>query len=239
MIITLLTDYGDFYAAQIKGVLAGNKNNISIIDITHDIRPHKNSVLIAAYILRHAADKFPKGTIHMAVVDPGVGGKRAALAIRTKNYWFVGPDNGLLAPAAESDGVKEIFTINLAAKSRTFHGKDIFAPAAIGILKGNRKFLQKTKDYVRLDLNNKAFVNRFGNIELPIKEEIISVNGMAVKNFSTYSDTQDGEIFSVIDSRGLREIAAREGNASRKLGSKITVRTKSKTYNFDVIRLGV
>lgn len=235
MIITLLTDYGDFYAAQIKGILA----SAQVIDITHDIRPHKNSVFAGAYILRHSADKFPKGTIHLAVVDPGVGGKRAALAIKTKNYWFVGPDNGMLAPAAESDGIKEIFTINLAVKSRTFHGKDIFAPAAVQLLKGNRKFLQKTKDYARLDLNNKAFVNRFGDVELPIKDEIVSVNGKAIKNYSTYSDAQHGELFSVIDSRGLRELAVREGNASRKLGSKLAVRTKSKTYNFDVIRLGV
>ena len=235
MIITLLTDYGDFYAAQIKGILTSAQT----IDITHDIRPHKNSVYAGAYILRHAADKFPKGTLHMAVVDPGVGGKRTALAIRTKNYWFVGPNNGLLAPAAESDGIKDIFTINMKTESRTFHGKDIFAPAAVQLLKGNRKFLQKTKDYVRLDLNNKAFINRFGNIELPIKEEIISANGTAVKNYSTYSDAQHGELFSVIDSRGLREIAVREGNAHRKLGSKIVVRTKNKSYNFDVIRLGV
>ena len=236
-IITLTTDYGDFYAAQIKAVLVGN--NVSIIDITHDIRPHKNSVPVGAYILKHTADKFPNSTVHLAVVDPGVGGKRKAIAIRTKNYWFVGPDNGLLVPAAEQDGIKDIFVINLKAKSMTFHGKDIFAPAALEILKGNRKFLQRTKDYVQLQLDNKAFVNRFGDVELPIKDEIVSVNGRSIKNYGTYSEADFGEIFSVIDSRGLREIARREGNAARKFGNKLVVKTKNKIYNFDVIRLGV
>ncbi len=237
-IITLLTDFGDFYAAQIKAVLVGN--NVSIIDITHNIRPHKNSVLAGAYILKHAAGKFPKGTVHLAVVDPGVGGKRAPIAIKTKNYWFVGPDNGLLASAAENDGVKDIFVISLKGEiSKTFHGKDVFAPATLEILKGNRTFLQKTKDYMRLNLDNKAFVNIFGDIELPIKDEIVSVNGRSIKNYGTYSEADFGEIFSVIDSRGLRELARRGGNAARKFGNKIVVKTRNKTYNFDVIRLGV
>mgnify|MGYP001576165572 CR=1 FL=1 len=237
-IVTLLTDFGDYYAAQLKGVLSGS--SAMIIDITHSIRPHRNSVLVGAYILRNAANKFPKGTVHLAVVDPGVGSKHAPIAIRTKNYWFVGPDNGLLAPAAESDGIKGIFSINLPAKSRTFHGKDIFAPATLGILKGKKKFLQKTKDYyMQLDMSRKAFVNRFGNIELPISEEIMSVNGRTINNYSIYSDADFREVFSVLDSRGLRELASREGDAARKFGSKLVVKTKIRVYKFDVVRLGV
>lgn len=236
-IITLLTDFGDYYAAQIKGILA--KSDAKIIDITHNIRPHRNSLFIGAYVLKNSANKFPKGTVHLAVVDPGVGSRRTPIAIKTKSYWFVGPDNGLLAPAAESDGIKDIFVINLKTKSKTFHGKDIFAPAAMEILKGNKKFLQKTKDYAQLDMSRKAFVNRFGNIELPISDEIISVNGRAIKNYSTYSDADFGEIFSVLDSRGLRELASREGNAFRKLGKNLVVKTKSRVYKFDIVRLGI
>jgi len=233
-IITLLTDFGDYYGAQIKAILAKSANTI---DITHNIRPH--SIFAGAYVLKNTTNKFLKGTVHLAIVDPGVGSKRAAIAIKTKNYWFIGPDNGLLAPAAESDSIKNVFIINLKAKSRTFHGKDIFAPAALEILKGNKTFLQKTKNYMHLDLSKKAFVNRFGNIELPIKDKIISVNGKAIRNHSTYSDADFGEIFSVIDSRGLHELASRNGNAARKFGKKILVKTRNKNYKFDLIKLGV
>ncbi len=234
--VTLLTDFGNYYAAQVKGVLAGAAD---IIDITHDVRPHKDSVIASAYMLSNIANKFPKGTIHIAIVDPGVGSQRQALAIETKNYWFIGPDNGLLVPAAEKDGIKQVFSISIAPQSRTFHGKDVFAPAAVEILKGNAKILKKTKNYYKLDLNNKAFINRFGNVELPISDEIIAVNGRGIKNYNTYSEAEDGELFSVIDSRGLRELAVRESSASRKLGKKITVRTKKKLYSFDLVRLGV
>ena len=132
-IVTLLTDYGDYYAAQIKGILS--KDNINIVDITHDIRPHKNSVFAGAHILKNAANKFPPGTVHVAVVDPGVGSERQAIAIKTNNYWLIGPDNGVLAPAAEDDGIKDVFLINISSKSMTFHGKDVFAPAALEIIK--------------------------------------------------------------------------------------------------------
>lgn len=239
-IITMTTDFGDYYAAQMKGVLF--REEIAVVDICNSIKPDKNAMDVAAYLLLHAADKFPTGTVHIAIVDPGVGSGRKALAIETERYWFVGPDNGILAPAAEKDGIKSVHEIDSSLfenVSRTFHGKDLFAPAALGLLKGDTSMLRKTEHWQSLDLSTKAFINRFGNIELPVSEEIVSVNGIAVKNYETYTDAGSSELFSVIDSRGLRELAVRSGRAADTFSGSVTVKTKSGEHCFELIELGV
>lgn len=139
--ITLLTDFGlrDAYLGCMKGVLLSINPSLNIIDISHEVP--KFNVKYAALILAQAAQFFPKGTVHMAIVDPSVGTRRRMLIVETKNYFFVGPDNGVLSIAAIRDGVRQAFQIDerrvgLERGSRTFAARDIFAPIAARITCG-------------------------------------------------------------------------------------------------------
>jgi len=140
-VITLLTDWGngDPFLATMKGVILSICPDAKIVDVSHQVK--KFDVREGAHFLSAAYKYFPKGTVHVGVVDPGVGSKRKPIIIRTKDYFFVGPDNGLLSAAASADGVKEIVEITnrkfmLAKVSNTIHGRDIFAPAAAYIANG-------------------------------------------------------------------------------------------------------
>jgi S-adenosylmethionine hydrolase len=140
-IITLTTDFGlkDPYAAEMKAVILGISPNAKIVDITHEI--DKFNIRMGAYTLAAACAYFPKGTIHVAVIDPGVGTKRKAILIQTKNARFIGPDNGVLTLAAKGQGIKNVYRIEnpkfmLTRISNTFHGRDIFAPVAAYLANG-------------------------------------------------------------------------------------------------------
>jgi S-adenosyl-L-methionine hydrolase (adenosine-forming) len=139
MIITLLTDFGisDYYVAAMKGVMLSRCGQVRLVDISHGIAPQ--NVVSAAYVLLGACHHFPPGTIHLAVVDPGVGSNRRGVILSTDRYFFVGPDNGLFSLA--SPECDEAFQIQpsdyLPAKvSNTFHGRDIFAPVAAALAAG-------------------------------------------------------------------------------------------------------
>jgi hypothetical protein len=131
-IITLTTDFKDLYPASMKAVILNMCEDPTFIDLTHDI--NQGDILSAAFALYTTTHFFPSGTIHLAVVDPGVGTGRKAIIVRAANQYFVGPDNGLLIPAAQRIGDVEVFEIGEKAMldkiSNTFHGRDIFAPAA-------------------------------------------------------------------------------------------------------------
>ncbi|MGQ9514007.1 MAG: SAM hydrolase/SAM-dependent halogenase family protein [Thermoproteota archaeon] len=140
-IVTLLTDFGqnDAYVASMKGVLLDINPKLRIIDISHEVP--KFNVKRAAIVLAQASSFFPRRTIHVAVVDPGVGTLRKPLVMKTKNYFFVGPDNGVLSIAAEKDGILCVYRIEegryvFANRSCTFAGRDIFAPVAAHISRG-------------------------------------------------------------------------------------------------------
>src|SRR5512137_319006 len=142
-IITLLTDFGtrDQYVASMKGVILGINPQCSLVDITHEVRPQ--DIEEGAFILANAFSSFPKGTIHVAVVDPGVGGPRKPVLLVTRNCFFLGPDNGLLSLAAQADTVKQAIELTnpkffLPRISATFHGRDIFAPVAAHLSLGTR-----------------------------------------------------------------------------------------------------
>lgn len=139
MIVTLLTDFGtcDYYVAAMKGVILSRSSDVQIVDVTHDIEPQ--NVLSAAYVLLGTYNEFPPGTVHLAVVDPGVGSSRLGIILRNDRYYFVGPDNGLFSLAAPESA--EAFAIQpssyLATEiSNTFHGRDIFAPVAAALAAG-------------------------------------------------------------------------------------------------------
>nr|MBA3320351.1 SAM-dependent chlorinase/fluorinase [Pyrinomonadaceae bacterium] len=140
MIVTLLTDFGaaDYFVGAVKGVLLTICPGTTIVDITHEIPAH--DVEAGAFTLLAAYDSFPPGTIHVAVVDPGVGSSRRPLLVVTADYFFVGPDNGLFSYILERESATRVFHLTnqeyfRPSVSLTFHGRDIFAPVA-GALAG-------------------------------------------------------------------------------------------------------
>jgi S-adenosylmethionine hydrolase len=140
LVVTLTTDFGtaDGYIGAVKGRILSIARAATLVDLSHDITPQ--NVLQGAWCLRRAAPRFPEGTVHMAVVDPGVGSWRSALAIETEHYFFVGPDNGLLSLAAHDDGIRRAIEIQDNAKhwqrSGTFDALSLFGPVAAHLASG-------------------------------------------------------------------------------------------------------
>src|SRR4051812_47542299 len=135
-VITLLTDFGtvDGYVGEMKGVLLSGVPNAEIVDITHDMPPQdvERARLVVARVWR----RFPEGTIHIVVVDPGVGLARAALAVASEGQYLLGPDNGVLSPALLASSARAVELPVAAHASSTFHGRDVFAPAAVALASG-------------------------------------------------------------------------------------------------------
>lgn len=190
-VITLLTDFGyhDSYVAEMKGVILKITKNVIIVDITHDVQPQ--NVEQAAFLLYTCIPYFPEDTIHVGVVDPGVGTSRKSLIIDCKNYFLVGPDNGLLIPSAKRSKEFRVFEIknkDFLPKeiSPTFHGRDIFAPVAAYLARGIsvENLGEEIEDYIDLDLEfgklkgsviegKIMHVDRFGNLITNIEGKIV------------------------------------------------------------------
>ncbi len=195
-IITLLTDFGyeSYFVPSMKGVILSLNPNAVIMDITHAI-PQFN-VYKAAFTLWASYKYFPRGTIHVVVVDPGVGTSRRAIAIKTRNYYFVGPDNGVLMMAAEDDGVVDIRAIEnrdfmRPVVSSTFHGRDVFAPVAAYLSLGldismlgprvtDPVKLQGTTNKVSRGFASSAiiYIDHFGNAYTGIREGDLGILGL-------------------------------------------------------------
>ena len=181
-IITLLTDYGirDSFVANIKGSVLKTNPQSQIIDITHEIAPQ--DIWEGAFTLKSAYNQFPKGTIHLAVVDPGVGSGRRPIIVVTESYYFVGPDNGLFSLVyleAERLRVHHITAAHYFTTSpgQTFHGRDVFAPVAAWLSKGipSGNFGEEISDFVKLSVpstrssengidGHVVHIDRFGNL---------------------------------------------------------------------------
>ncbi len=245
-IISLLTDFGEDspYAGAMKGVILQICPKAQIVDISHAI-PHFD-VRYAAYVLAESAPFFPPGSIHLAVVDPGVGTERRPIVAETKHYLFVGPDNGLLSIAAGRDGVVSAWEIQnpryvLDKLSRTFHGRDIFAPVAAHLANGvpledigrrldSFEVLQLAEPRLEGDelLGEVLFVDPFGNLvtnitrsklmELPRHRDAFAVCvGDTIKEIrllSTYGEAKPGAPLILPGSSGLLEIAVNRGSAA-------------------------
>jgi len=249
--ITLLTDFGtkDGYVAQMKGVIA-SITDARVIDITHEIAPQ--NVREGAFILWTTAPFFPMGTVHVAVVDPGVGTQRKGLVIATKKQVLVGPDNGLLLPTAHLLGDFTVYEITnpkymIHPLSRTFHGRDIFAPVAAYIARGVafQDIGTITTHYIDLQfavgehrgdrLTGKIlYIDRFGNLITNIPEEILPKEAGG-KTYSlvagerrwdclpfaeAYGFVQPGGILLTIGGNHFLEISVNKGNAAQTLGLK-------------------
>ena len=244
-IITLTTDFGlkDPYVAEMKAAILSICPTVVIVDVSHEIE--KFNVRMGAYILASAASYFPKGTVHVAVVDPGVGTRRRALLVQTKLGFFLGPDNGLLALAAEKQGIMAIHEITnpklmLPEVSSTFHGRDLFAPAAAHVASGvaSTEFGAEVRDFVKPSFakitrdkdvmtGEVLHVDHFGNVITNLSKgeaDKLSTRGMVkvevgrfkskLKLLRTYGGTKQGEPLALIGSHGYLEIAVNQGNAA-------------------------
>jgi S-adenosylmethionine hydrolase len=250
MLITLTTDFGyrDPFVGIMKGVIAGINPNARVIDLSHDIPPQ--DIMAGALTLRHSVPYFPRGTIHVAVIDPSVGSARRPLLIECNGNYFVGPDNGVLSLALEGQQPQRIIhlsnsTYHLQPASATFHGRDIFAPVAAYLSLGIAAvaFGEPVETFVRLNLPEVSrtarglvgeilYIDRFGNLftnicarDLPglASEKLaISMDNVAIRGLvSNYAAVADGEFVALINSWGLLEIAVYKGNAERRATAKV------------------
>ncbi|MSQ24197.1 MAG: hypothetical protein EXR58_06565 [Chloroflexi bacterium] len=242
-VITLTTDFGltDSFVGTMKGVIISSCPEAQIVDICHDVPPQ--DVLAGAIRLAAAASYFPPGTVHLAVVDPGVGGPRRPIAIHYRDQFFVGPDNGMLCLATSGQGTWEALELTnqelwLKPTSSTFHGRDIFAPIA-AYLAGGADFGalgSPIKDPVALSvpqpdaqgpqvLGSVIDVDRFGNLITNIRGphlkgrsvEWVEVQGQRINGLSTWYDPSQ-PLIALIASDGWIEVAAPLGNAAQRLG---------------------
>ena len=232
--MTLLTDFGldDIYVGAMKGAILNVHAAATIVDLTHGVWPH--AVLQGAFLLDSAWRGFPMGTVHVAVVDPGVGSSRRAIAFKAADHYFVGPDNGLFTFLNEP--ISE--TVELAAPPEaapTFHGRDLFAPVAARLAAGAALAGQgrpAKQEPMKLQEAWAAKVgeawralalhcDRFGNVisNLPIRAlaRIKAVNGIRLRTVETYADAEPNELVALVGSSGRIEFALREGSAANRL----------------------
>ncbi|MCS7106716.1 MAG: SAM-dependent chlorinase/fluorinase [Acidilobaceae archaeon] len=247
--IALITDYGNtHYAGVLKAVIKSIAPSAEVIDIEHG--SWSFSAEAGAYVLLSSYGWFPRGTVFVVVVDPGVGSRRRALAVEAGDYFFVGPDNGVLYPAVKEEGLKRAVELSFEkvsalAKplmkskrelflSHTFHGRDLFAPAAALIHEGTS--LEMLGDPVQeittlsLEEGSKViYVDKFGNVALSLRTlphadewRVITEEGIfRVKRGRTFSDVPPGKLVIYVNSAGFVEIAVNQGSAARTLGVKI------------------
>jgi S-adenosylmethionine hydrolase len=247
-IITLLTDFGarDAYVAAMKGVILGLNPQVVLVDVTHEVPAQ--DILAGAFILAQAAPYFPPGTIHLAVVDPGVGTGRRALAARSRGQFWVGPDNGLFQWAWAGSPDLTIVQLTAAAYFRpqvaaTFQGRDIFAAVAAHLSLGVdlSSFGPPITDPIPLPFpapvrdaemmqGQIIYVDHFGNLvsNIPAAElrAWLQNRGLQVRISSrtifglaaTYADAAPGEFLALIGSHGYLEIGCNQDHAARRLG---------------------
>ena len=244
-IITLLTDFGlqDSFVGALKGVLLSVNPDLTLVDISHLVPPQ--DVFTGAFILGQSCFCFPPNTVHLAIVDPGVGTPRKALAVSAGGHFFVAPDNGILtyALAGQDFTAYEITADHYFRKpvSSTFHGRDIFAPIAAWITRGIPLPQLGTvlEDPVRLKLPAPMrvkesliqgcilAVDRFGNLitnlmpaDLPQSFKILAGQKEITSRRNTYGEGMPGEVFLVPGSAGYLEIAIKDGSAASVLNLK-------------------
>lgn len=251
-IITLLTDYGtrDHFVASMKGVINSINPQANVIDISHEVAAQ--DIIEAAFLIRSCYSYFPPLTIHVVVVDPSVGSSRKPIIVSTENHFFVAPDNGVLSLVYEVDPPTAVVEISaehyqLPEISKTFHGRDIFAPAAAWLSKGTdiSNFGDPVENYVQLSLPKpKATaegqitgmvlqVDRFGNLitnisnddflaareKFPGNHFKVSIGGKEIQELREfYSELKKGELMALFGSTRFLEIAQNQGSAAKTLG---------------------
>jgi S-adenosylmethionine hydrolase len=247
-VISLLTDFGsgNHYPGAMKGVMLGICPGVQMVDITHDITPFE--IIEAAYTLAQAWTCFPAGTVHLVVVDPGVGSSRRAILAEADKHFFVAPDNGVLTmvlDSAPAHRVREISAARYFRKpvSQTFHGRDIFAPVAAHLAAGTppAKFGKRIDNYLRLAVSKPTrtarrnwtgmilSIDRFGNIVTNfdwesfhwVNEQSFDIHvglNYVSRYASAYAEVPAGELFVIRGSAEFLEISANQGDAAKMLG---------------------
>ncbi len=235
-IITLLTDFGtaDSYVAEVKAALLGQPHGATLVDITHQVSP--GDVRAGQYILSRVWRRFPEGTVHLVVVDPGVGTTRRALAAEGDGHYFVAPDNGLLTSLPGTARFVQLPIPPGAAP--TFHARDVFAPAAALLAIGTALThvgksitdpYRSPLPIPRMDgltvVGEVLYVDRFGSLVSNIPAEQVAP-GVRIKVVGTdvgslrrtYGDVEPGQLLAYVGSDGSVEVAVRGGSAARLLG---------------------
>jgi S-adenosylmethionine hydrolase len=248
-IITLLTDFGttDSYVAEMKGVILTRTPSAVLVDITHGIPP--GDIRSAAYILGRTWHQFPQGTIHLVVVDPGVGTIRAALAFSAHGHYFTGPDNGVFTPVLHDAEVEAVVLPTPEGASPTFHGRDVFAPAAAAIAGGTSvaelgdpfSGLPDRLAYTEPHYEGKSvvgeivYIDRFGSLITNLTTELVPpYASMEVEDLDlgplrrTFHDVTNGGLLAYVGSGGAIEIAVRNGSAARRLGVGVGGRVRAR-----------
>lgn len=251
-IISLTTDFGirNGFAGILKGVIYGIAPDVRIVDISHTIAAQ--DVLEGSFALWRAYSFLPKNSIHVYIVDPGVGTKRRALAARLGDHFFVGPDNGLLTPMLEdaerTGGITDFIELDnpkywLPKVSRTFHGRDIFAPVAAHLANGAslHDLGSSLNNPVRLQLMHPqktgtgwmahiTVIDIFGNLTTDLPAETIlgragilfRLKGAEIKGIAdSYGHRAAGDLVAVVDSEDYIELAVVNGNAAERLNAKV------------------
>ncbi len=252
--IGFITDFGlrDPYVGIVRGVVESlTGGRVRLIDISHDVEAF--NVVAGAYVLYTSYRWFPEGTVFLVVVDPGVGTSRRAVALRTRRYFFIGPDNGVLYPAASEDGIQEARVLDnpafhLKKVSMSFHGRDIFAPAAamlaLGVPFSSLGSPMDPRGLVRLELRKPCpsipedgvearvvYIDRFGNAALGLTESCykslcrrgrVEVHGgknrVEARCLPVFSHAEKGELVFYMNSLGFPELAVNLGSAASLLG---------------------
>lgn len=242
-LVTLTTDFGraSAYVGSLKGALYAAASGLTLVDLCHDIAPF--DIMEGALLLSAVAPTFPPGTVHLAVVDPGVGGPRRPLIVATERAFFVGPDNGLFTPVLDASAhVWEIDpSVAPGALSATFHGRDLFAPVAARLASGTApaSLGAPITDPVRLDwprprrdgealVGVVLHVDGYGNVITSIPDSAlppgraalrVEIAGHTILGVDrTYAQRPDGTLLALIGSSGLLEVAVARGHASLALG---------------------
>ena len=233
MIITLTTDFGsgDPYVGIMKGVILGIAPEVRLVDISHGVSPH--DVLEGAFMLSSAVAYFPPGTVHLGVVDPGVGSRRRPIAASNGKYTFIGPDNGLFSLCLDEHAQIHHITNDeyfLKPVSPTFHGRDIFAPVAARLAAGMaleavgppiRDFLQLTSS----DRPRILHIDRFGNIVTSLRpdeltaDSVLEISGRSIGlRHESYAQGAPGSLFMIVGSSGYIEVSLNQESVAKHLG---------------------
>jgi S-adenosylmethionine hydrolase len=242
-IVTLLTDFGtaDTYVGQMKGAILAVAPAVTLVDLSHAVPPQ--DVRTAAFLLWSAVEAFPAGSIHLAVVDPGVGSARRAVALRSRRAdLFVGPDNGVLMPAVDRLGglsaAVELLRSDFwrATPSSTFHGRDIFGPAAAHLASGvplERLGAPLADPDTSISwptpsglVGEVIHVDAYGNLVTNLPGRGLPprfharVRGVAAPSGHFYAAVAPGEPIALVGSAGLLEISVRDGSAAHTIGAR-------------------